>query len=283
MIDFGFSSLGSQEISSSSWLKGTPGFIAPEQIIQPTVASDIYSLGVILVYLLTDKDLESIRAAVTKDDPYQLKLDLLLPHLDRQFRGWLEKMISAKVSKRFPNALAARNSLAKLDSTVKSSRWLISRPNNQVDFWAERKAVVGTLAISGLTSVTVWMINFAYLRVESTTINIAIAILGATAVSVTQLAAAAIVSSDLQAKTQGIIVSLTMPVILVAASIVIWGRDAAIIISVAIAAAEILILAYSWWQIPGSTSNRLVKAGSCLSAIALGICCGLQFIYILPH
>lgn len=278
LIDFGFSSLGSQEISSSSWLKGTPGFIAPEQIIQPTVASDIYSLGVILVYLLTDKDLESIRAVVTKDDPYQLKLDLLLPHLDRQFRGWLEKMTSAKVSKRFPNALAARNSLAKLDSTVKSSRWLISRPNNQVDFWAERKVVVGTLAISGLTSVTVWMINFAYLRVESTTINIAIAILGATAVSVTQLAAAAIVSSDPQAKTQGIIVSLTMPVILVAASIVIWGRDAAIIISVAIAAAEILILAYSWWQISGSTSNRLVKAGSWLSAIALGICCGLQFI-----
>lgn len=278
LIDFGFSSLGSQEISSSSFLKGTPGFIAPEQIIKPTLASDIYSLGITLVYLLMDKDIESIRASTVEDDPYQLKLDSLLPHLDRQFRGWLEKMTSAKVSKRFPNALAAKNALGKLDLTVESSRDLIPSINNQLNFLAEGKTIVVSFAISGLSFVTVWVVKFAYIRVELTVINIAIAILGATAVSLTQLAAAAIVSSDPQAKLQGIIISLTMPVILVTLSGIIWGGDATVIISVAIAVAEILIISYAWWQIPGLQSNRLVKASSWLSAIALGIFCGLKFI-----
>ena len=38
LIDFGFASLGSEEVSGSSVFKGTPGFIAPEQIIKPILA-----------------------------------------------------------------------------------------------------------------------------------------------------------------------------------------------------------------------------------------------------
>lgn len=284
LIDFGFSSRGSQEISGSSCLKGTPGFIAPEQIIQPTIASDIYSLGISLIYLLVNRDLESLRACVTEDNPYQLQLDLLLPDLERPFRRWLEKMISAKVSQRFPNALAARNSLVKLDSTVKnSSWWLVKNSREQFNFLTERKVLVGNLAIFGMTCLTVKIINFAYLRVEPTTINIAIAILGATAVSISQLAAATIVSTEPQAKAQGIIISLTLPVILAIASAIIWGGDATIIISVAIAAVEILILSYFWWQIPVNKVDTpshdpvFIKASSWVGAIALGLVCGLNF------
>ena len=118
LIDFGFSRLENHEISSSSWFKGTPGFIAPEQIIKPTLASDIYSLGGTLVYLLTNKDLADISATASTDDPYQLNLDLLLPDIAPQFLEWLKKMTNAKLSQRFPDALSAKQALIELDSSL---------------------------------------------------------------------------------------------------------------------------------------------------------------------
>ncbi|MGB5713121.1 MAG: serine/threonine-protein kinase [Waterburya sp.] len=283
LIDFGFSSLGSQEISSSSFFKGTPGFIAPEQIIKPTVASDIYGLGVTLVYLLTDKDIEEIRTSASADNPSQLNLSLVLPHLDWQFLGWLEKMTSAKVSQRFPDALAAKNALAKLDLPVESPDRVTLNISTQLKLLDEPKIIVGTLAISGLTTIALWIINFAYIRVESTIINIAIAILAVAAISVTQLGAAAIVSSERQARLQGAALSIIIPTILVAVSSLIWGIEEAVIISTAIAIAEIFILSYCWWQISAWKSHSIVRAGSWLSAIALGIILGLKLIRLLPN
>ncbi len=278
LIDFGFSSLGSQAISSSSFFKGTPGFVAPEQIIQPTVASDIYSLGVTLVYLLTDKDLGKIRASASADDPYQLSLKSLLPDLDRRFLGWLEKMTSAKLSQRFPDALTARDALAKLDLPVSAPSSEISSISNQLNLLVEPKIIVGTLAISGLTTIAVWMLNFAYIRVELTIINIAIAILAVTAISVAQLSAVAIISSDQRARLQGAALSIIIPAILVAASGIIWGIEEAVISSIAIAITEIFILSYCWWQIPAWKSSSIVRTSSWLSAIALGIILGLRLI-----
>ena len=275
LIDFGFSSLGSQEISSSSFFKGTPGFIAPEQIIQPTVASDIYSLGVTLVYFLTDKDLGKIRASASADNPYQLSLKSLLPDLEGQFLSWLEKMTNAKVSQRFPDALTARNALAKLDLPRSAPSRAIS---TQLNLLVEPKIFLGTLAIFGLTTIAVWMINFAYIRVELTIINIAIAILAVAAISVAQLTAVAIISSDQRARAQGAALSMIIPAILVSVSGIIWGMEEAVIISVAIAITEIFILSYCWWQIPAWKSSSIVRTSSWLSAIALGIILGLRLI-----
>ena len=275
LIDFGFSSLGSQEISSSSFFKGTPGFIAPEQIIQPTVASDIYSLGITLVYLLTDKDLEKIRASASADDPYQLSLKSLLPDLEGQFFGWLKKMTNAKISQRFPDALTARDALAKLDLPGSAPSRAIS---TQLNLLVEPKIIVGTLAISGLTTIAVWMINFAYIRVELSIINIAIAILAVAAISVAQLSAAAILRSDQRARLQGAALSIIIPAILVSASGIIWGIEEAVISSIAIAITEIFILSYCWWQIPAWKSGSIVRTSSWLSAITLGIILGLRLI-----
>ena len=276
LIDFGFSSLGSQEISSSSFFKGTPGFIAPEQIIQPTVASDIYSLGVTLVYLLTDGDLGKIRASASKDDPYQLSLKSLLPDLERQFLRWLEKMTNPKLSQRFPDALTARNALVKLNLPGSTPIKVIPSISNQLNLLVEPKIMVGTLAISGLTTIAVWMINFAYIRVELTIINIAIAILAVAASSVAQLGAVTIISSDQRTRLQGAALSIIIPAILVSASGIIWGIEEAVIISVAIAISEIFILSYCWWQIPDWKSSSIIKTSSWLSAIALGIILGLR-------
>ena len=278
LIDFGFSSLGSQEISSSSFFKGTPGFIAPEQIIQPTVASDIYSLGVTLVYLLTDKDLGQIRASASADDPYQLNLKSLLPDLERRFLGWLEKMTNAKISQRFPDALTARDALAQLDLPESAPSRGMPKISTQLNLLVKPKIIVGTLAISSLTTIAVWMINFAYIRVELSIINIAIAILAVAAITVAQLSAAAIVSSDQRARLQGAGLSMIIPAILVSASGIIWGIEEAVIISVAIAVTEIFIVSYCWWQIPAWKSSNIVRTGSWLSAIAIGIILGLKLI-----
>ena len=278
LIDFGFSSLGSQDISSSSFFKGTPGFIAPEQIIKPTVASDIYSLGVTLVYFLTDKDIEEIRASASADDPYQLNLDSLLPDLEWQFAGWLEKMISAKVSQRFPNAKEAKKALARLDLSLESTTSVMPNISTQLNLLAESKGIVGIAAISSSTMIAVWVINFAYIRVDSNITNIAIAILAAAAISVTQLGAAAIVNSDQKALLQGAVLSIIIPTILVSASGLIWGMEEAVIISAAIAVAEIFLISYCWWQILPGKLGSLIKATSWVGAIAIGVILGLKLI-----
>ncbi|WP_225894137.1 serine/threonine protein kinase [Atlanticothrix silvestris] len=53
IIDFGFARIGSQEVAGSSVFRGTPGFIPPEQMFKPTAATDLYSLGITLICLLT--------------------------------------------------------------------------------------------------------------------------------------------------------------------------------------------------------------------------------------
>ncbi|MEM9508023.1 MAG: serine/threonine-protein kinase [Cyanobacteria bacterium P01_E01_bin.35] len=278
LIDFGFSRPEKQEISGSSLFKGTPGFIAPEQIMQPTVASDIYSLGITLVYLLTDKDLTEISASASADNPYQLNLNLLLPDLERQFRGWLKKMTYAKQSQRFPNALSAKQALLQLDSPLESTSKITLNTSNQLNSLTESKVIVGTLGISTLTTITVWSVNYASSRIESSIINLAIAVLAAVAIGITQLGAATIASSDRQAKLQGIALSVIIPTILVAVSSLIWGLKEAVLISAAIAIAEIMVLSYCWWQIYHWRSGNLLRVSSWLGAVSLAIILGLQLI-----
>ncbi|MEM8673876.1 MAG: serine/threonine-protein kinase, partial [Cyanobacteria bacterium P01_G01_bin.67] len=278
LIDFGFSRPEKQEISGSSLFKGTPGFIAPEQIMQPTVASDIYSLGITLVYLLTDKDLTEISASASADNPYQLNLNLLLPDLERQFRGWLKKMTYAKQSQRFPNALSAKQALLQLDSPLESTSKITLNTSNQLNSLTESKVIVGTLGISTLTTITVWSVNYASSRIESSIINLAIAVLAAVAIGITQLGAATIASSDRQAKLQGIALSVAIPTILVAVSSLIWGLKEAVLISAAIAIAEIMVLSYCWWQISHWRSGNLLRVSSWLGAVSLAIILGLQLI-----
>lgn len=56
LVDFGFARLGGGEIAVSIVVKGTLGFMPPEQMYNRhlTEASDLYSLGVTLICLLTE-------------------------------------------------------------------------------------------------------------------------------------------------------------------------------------------------------------------------------------
>ena len=272
LIDFGFSSLGSKEVAASSVFRGTPGFIAPEQIIKPTTASDIYSLGVSLVCLLAHKDITEVREFASADDPYQLNLKKLLPDIDRQFLSWMEKMTNAKVSQRFSDAQAAQNALLKLELPIVRSQDISTLAPSSTYI---KPKIIGVVAISVVTTFATWGVNFATSRVELSVTNVAIAILATIAIAVTQLGAATIVNSDPQAKTQGIALGVIMPAILVGVSGLIWGIESAVTISEAIAIAEILLLSYFWGQLPSKIGN-LAQGGFWLSAIAIGITLGLN-------
>ncbi|MDJ0796558.1 MAG: serine/threonine-protein kinase [Calothrix sp. MO_167.B12] len=115
LIDFGFARIGSDEVSASSVFKGTPGFIPPEQMRQPTLASDLYGLGATLICLLTGIKSANIQELTDDDDPYQINFRHLLPQISLRFLGWLEKMVQPRQKQRFVNARIALESLQPLD------------------------------------------------------------------------------------------------------------------------------------------------------------------------
>lgn len=274
LIDFGFASLGSKETSTSSVFQGTPGFIAPEQIIKPTTASDIYGLGVSLVCLLTNQDIDEVRAFADPDDPYQLNLQQLLPDLEPQFLSWLEKMTNAKVSQRFPNAQVAKDALLEIDELDFAIALATATAITTLGEGGQSSQIIGTIAITTVTTIATWGIGFAASRVEITAAKIAIALLATVAIAISQLGAATIVNSDPQTKTQGIALGVILPTVLVATSGLIWGIEQVISISAAIAVSEVFLLSYFWQQLPSKISN-LVQGGLWLGAIAVGITLGL--------
>ncbi|MBD2452666.1 protein kinase [Nostoc sp. FACHB-87] len=115
LIDFGFARIGSQEVAGSSVFKGTPGFIPPEQMFEPTQATDLYALGTTLICLLAKIKSTEIRELCDRNNPYIIKFKPLLPQLSLRFLGWLENMVQPEQNKRFANAQAAFTALQPLE------------------------------------------------------------------------------------------------------------------------------------------------------------------------
>jgi serine/threonine protein kinase len=115
LIDFGMSRIGSEEVFGSSIFKGTPGFLPPEQIRQPTIATDLYGLGATLICLLTGTPSTQIQKLTDDDDPYVYHFRHLLPQLSLRFLNWLELMVQPRLKDRFANAQVAIDALKPLD------------------------------------------------------------------------------------------------------------------------------------------------------------------------
>ncbi|MFB2972290.1 pentapeptide repeat-containing protein [Aerosakkonema sp. BLCC-F183] len=115
LVDFGFARSGSGEVALSSAVKGTLGFMPPEQLFnrQLTEASDLYSLGATLVCLLTNTKSTEIGNLI--DENYTINFKHLLPNLSQPFIKWLEKMVAPNLKNRFANAAAALESLRPID------------------------------------------------------------------------------------------------------------------------------------------------------------------------
>jgi serine/threonine protein kinase len=107
LVHFGFARMGGGEVTVSSVVKGTLGFMPPEQMFnrEITIASDLYSLGVTLICLLSRtnaNDVGSLMDETGKINFYQLKKRL--PPLNSAFLDWLEKMVNPNYKDRYENA-----------------------------------------------------------------------------------------------------------------------------------------------------------------------------------
>jgi serine/threonine protein kinase len=121
VIDFGFARNNDQEVAASSTVKGTLGFMPPEQLFNRPLnkAADLYSLGVTLVCLLTSYKSTEIDRLI--DHNYRLDLRSHLSHLPVNFLAWLIKITDPNPDQRYPNAQDALSALQTIDQ-VESSK-----------------------------------------------------------------------------------------------------------------------------------------------------------------
>ncbi|WP_310411769.1 serine/threonine-protein kinase [Chamaesiphon sp. OTE_8_metabat_110] len=123
VIDFGFARNNHPELTASSTIKGTLGFMPPEQLFNRplTKASDLYSLGVTLVCLLTKYKSTEIDRLI--DHNYRLDLPTHLGHLPSSFLAWLTKITDPNPDARYPDAQTALTALHTLDRAIEPPRF----------------------------------------------------------------------------------------------------------------------------------------------------------------
>ncbi|BAZ53324.1 serine/threonine protein kinase [Nostoc sp. NIES-4103] len=105
LVDFDLAQIQSAKITVSTLAAGTPGFIPPEEQLgySLTQASDLYSLGVTLICLLTNTRAVDIPKLI--DDRFNFQK--LLPRINPRFKSWLMKMVEPKSKYRYANAAVA--------------------------------------------------------------------------------------------------------------------------------------------------------------------------------
>jgi len=115
LVDFGFARLGDGNIAASSVVKGTMGFMPPEQMFnrQLTKASDIYGLGATLICLLTGT--KSVDVGNLIDDNYSIHFRHLVPPLQQGWMNWLDRMVAPRLQDRYKSAADALAVLQSLD------------------------------------------------------------------------------------------------------------------------------------------------------------------------
>ncbi|MGB7274645.1 MAG: serine/threonine-protein kinase, partial [Geitlerinemataceae cyanobacterium] len=124
LVDFGFARMGGGEVAVSSVVKGTLGFMPPEQMFnrQITIASDLYSLGATLICLLTGTLSTDVGSLM--DDTGKIHFQQRLPQLSIEFAIWLQKMVAPNYKDRYQSAEEALDVLISLDvvKVVKKGR-----------------------------------------------------------------------------------------------------------------------------------------------------------------
>jgi serine/threonine protein kinase len=117
LVDFDLAWLQEAKMALTSIACGTPGFMPPEeQLGHPlTQATDLYSLGVTLMCLLTGTP--SIDISQLMDQQYRFNYQQLPPQLHPQFKSWLMKLMKLKGKYRYANAYQALKALEKIPVT----------------------------------------------------------------------------------------------------------------------------------------------------------------------
>lgn len=104
LVDFGLAKIDGHNSTSNSIVKGTLGFMPPEQMFcRPlSAASDLYGLGMTLICLLTGTQSSLVGKLI--DDNHRVNVRSLLPNLNPCFIKWLEKMVQPAPRDRYRNA-----------------------------------------------------------------------------------------------------------------------------------------------------------------------------------
>ncbi|MFB2978374.1 protein kinase [Microseira sp. BLCC-F43] len=121
LVDFGLARIEGEEVAATSAVKGTLGFMPPEQMFNRplTEASDLYSLGATLICLLTKTKSTEIGNLI--DENCRINFQPLMPKLNPQFIAWLEKMVAPNFKHRYPNAATALTALQSIDILAPST------------------------------------------------------------------------------------------------------------------------------------------------------------------
>jgi serine/threonine protein kinase len=167
LVDFGLARMGGEEMAASSVVKGTLGFMPPEQMFnrQLTEGSDLYSLGATLICLLTQTKSGEIGNLI--DEAYRINFKPLMPQLSPQFINWLEKMVAPNLKNRYPNAATALRVLQTIDVFGKATT-----PENAERAIKLRSSVSKALLISlGLVAVCSTSLSISDRRFEPVTME----------------------------------------------------------------------------------------------------------------
>ncbi len=140
LVDFGFAT-ASGEVAASSVVKGTLGFMPPEQMFnrQLSTASDLYSLGATLICLLTATP--SLEVGSLINEKSRLDFKGKIPRLSPEFSHWLEKMVEPNYQQRYQSAAVAFDALISLPVRPTQSQQLV-----------QKLMVVGGILAASLTS-----------------------------------------------------------------------------------------------------------------------------------
>ena len=122
LVDFGNAGGPTPEVSPTSAVKGTMGFMSPEQILKHPLGkgSDLYSLGATLICVLTQTKSQDLGQLI--DQTYRFNLKSLPGELSPQFIRWLGKMVQPKAKHRYGNAAAALKALKPMNVVASSSK-----------------------------------------------------------------------------------------------------------------------------------------------------------------
>ena len=151
LVDFGLARLESEELAVSTSVKGTLGFMPPEQLFgrSLTTASDLYGLGASLICLLTQTQSTAIGQLL--DQNYRINFKPLLPNLNPRFSQWLGKMVAPNGQDRYANAAEALTAL----QTLNVKRNVLAIGANQVGTLGRLGAVV--LGLPSAIAAIVWL------------------------------------------------------------------------------------------------------------------------------
>ncbi len=145
LIDFGLARIEHQELAVSSIVAGTPGFMAPEELFNRPLnkSSDLYSLGVTIICLLTNT--RSIDIGHLLDDNYQFEFKHLITAVNPEFIVWLERMVAPNSRDRFPNAKTAMQKLQIIDLEHTHPPEIVLTENTQSFLTKHFKLSIGIL------------------------------------------------------------------------------------------------------------------------------------------